>query len=331
MNADKLNKNDLDYLAELGYENVPISETDLQDMKKRLGLTKRSFFKVSSVSLLSLLVGILIGFCLYYVLGEKTKKIDLVGQMDNLIHESANKMSSPISIQLDTIEVSKENFIKPHAHVTTATKQEPNALNREKDSVDVIVPKAIDLSLLKSSGNEEDKLKFIVNAPVFYIHDLKITNYTTLYFRKNRFVKFSGVSAVYSTSLESQPAGSTLRQSAETYLHEELAMAMLYFKKGKYDQAIQVLKLISGYNTHDLNCSFYLAMCYYHKKNYNTAIELFDECLLSSNNTFLQESLYYKALSLYEANRKGEAKALFENIVQEGEFYAEKAKAYLRD
>lgn len=329
MKADKLNKNDLEYLAELGFESVQVSEADLTDLKKKMGLRKKTVFKVSIVSLISLLIGIFIGFGLYYVLGKETGKTGSVGQMDKAIPET--EMSSPIPIQLDTIEVSKENFIKPHGHVVTAAKQETNELNREKDSVDVIVPKAIDLSLLKSGGNEEDKLKFIVNAPIFYIHDLKITNYTTLYFKKNRFVKFSGVSAAYSASVDAQPAGSTLRQSAETYLHEELARAMLYFKKGKYNQAIQVLTLISSYNTHDLNCSFYLAMSYYHKKDYNRAIDLFDECLQSSNNTFLQEALYYKALSLYEANRRAEARILFENIVEEGEFYAEKAQAYLRD
>ena len=331
MKADKLNKNDLEYLAELGYESVPVMEADLSDLKKRMGLKKQSGFKISSVSLVSLLMGVLIGFGLYYMIGDRTQNANLSPHRDSVMNAPVDKTKTQPAIQLDTIEVSKENFIKPEVRVITAPKPEANELTSARDSVDVIVPKAIDLSLLKSGGNEEDKLKFIVNAPVFYIHDLKITNYTTLYFRKNRFVKFSGVSAVYSASLDAQPAGSTLRQSAETYLHEELASAMLYFKKGKYDQAIQTLKLVSTYNDRDLNCSFYLAMCYYHKKNYNGAIDLFDDCLLSSNNTFLQEALYYKALSLYEANRRPEARALFERIVQEGEFYSEKAKAYLRD
>lgn len=331
MKADKLNKNDLEYLAELGYESVSVTDADLSDLKKRMGLRKKSGFKISFVSLVSLFIGVLIGFGIYYIIGERAQNANLPLYKESVVNESADKTNTQSAIQLDTIEVSKENFMKPHVQALTATTHEANAINDVRDSVDVIVPKAIDLSLLKSIGNEENKLKFIMNAPVFYIHDLKITNYTTLYFKKNRFVKFSGVSAVYSTSLDAQPAGSSLRQSAETYLHEELASAILYFKRGKYNQAIQTLKLVSTYNDHDLNCSFYLAMSYYHKKNYNNAIDLFDECILNSNNTFLQEALYYKALSLYEANRHPEAKALFERIVQEGEFYSEKAKVYLRD
>lgn len=331
MKKNNSDKSDLEYLAELGFEQVPVSQSDLNELKNKFSSSGSSSRAKFYIPLFSLFAGIMIGLALFYFLSDKSGPPLIERKRGGENDSSAiSHLSKTEVISLDTVIVDKENYIKPGISLKKEASAVVGPANQVADSADVITSKPIDLSLLQKNNVEEEKLKFIINAPVFYLHDLKVTNYSTLYFKKNRFVRFSGLSAAYSNTTDAG-AGSGFRETPEVYLHEEIANALLYFKMRKYDQAINSLKLVATFNNNDLNCSFYLALCYYNKKSYSRAIALFDECIGSSNNTFLQEAMFYKALSLYEENRREEAKALFKVIASENEFYAEKAKIYLRD
>ncbi len=331
MKKNNTDKSDLEYLADLGFEQVPVNPSDLDELKSKFSSPVRSSGTKFYVSLLSLFAGIGIGLALFYILSDKSPAPVSENKRGEKNDSSAvSPLSKTGVISLDTVVVDKENYIKPGVVLKNEVSKEVGPSNGVVDSADIIISKPIDLSLLQKNSVEEEKLKFIINAPVFYLHDLKVTNYSTLYFKKNRFVRFSGLSAAYSNTTDAG-AESGFKETPEVYLHEEIANALLYFKTRQYDQAINSLKLVATFNNNDLNCSFYLALCYYNKKNYSRAIALFDECIGSSNNTFLQEAMFYKALSLYEDNRREEAKVLFKVIAGENEFYAEKAKIYLRD
>lgn len=106
---------------------------------------------------------------------------------------------------------------------------------------------------------------------------------------------------------------------------------MLYFKKKKYDDCIVTLSKVSTYNKTDVNCDFYLGMCYYYKKNYQKAQAYFTACIENANNSFLQEAMYYKALALAEEGNKNEAQHLLRKIVEEKEFYSDKARVALEN
>ncbi|PBQ31135.1 hypothetical protein CNR22_04935 [Sphingobacteriaceae bacterium] len=327
MKREPVYKDDLDYLAELGFEQVATDASDLNDLKKRI---HRRTFSFSNLYLMSgsLIVGVVIGFALFFGFSGDKKNVSEKINTSSLENPQTPDEGEPVkTITLDTINIVKENFIKPTAHKRLENAEKEST--EQSESADKIISKPVDLSELAKGHLKEGKLKYIINAPVFYLHDMKITSYTTLYFEKNRFVRFSGLSAAYYASDEDNAKESNLKESADYYLHEEIASAMLKFKKGKYDEAIYTLKNVASYNAKDLNCDFYTAMCYYHKKNFTKAIPLFDECIFNANNTFLQEAMYYKALSLSENGNKEEAKKLFEKIVDEGEFYAIKAKAAL--
>ena len=71
-------------------------------------------------------------------------------------------------------------------------------------------------------------------------------------------------------------------------------------------------------------------MSYYQTKNYIKALDYFERCIENANNTFLQEALYYQAVCLNESGNTEKASKLFKSIAEEGEFYSEKAKGYLR-
>jgi len=329
MQPEQNHMDDLEYLSEQGFSQVEINDADLEDLKRRI--RGRSFsLKNTYLMFDSLLMGIAIGAILFYGLYDEPEKRPGINELVTQGAPVEPTLADVNIIELDTVQVTSENFVNPKAKIT---KTEPAEKAEESgvDSAYVMITQPLDLSLLNKGPIKEEKLRFMINSPVFFLHDMKITNYTTLYFKKNRFVKFTGVSAAYANAYDNDPAGSALKQNADYYLHEEIASAMLYFKKGKYDQAINSLKTVASYNDKDLNCDFYLGMCYYYKKNYSQAAELFDRCIISFNNTFLQEALYYKALSLLESDKKEEAKELFRKIAEEGEFYAGKAKNYLKE
>jgi len=330
MQAEENYNDDLEYLAKQGFENVKVSDDDLNDLKKRI---RRRSFSFGSVYLAvgSLFVGGAIGAALFFSVTERSDRNYSLKSAEQKTEQTASASGGNEKIIiLDTISIEKENFINP-SKISKQKSDKAVASNEAADSADVILSKPVDLSLLNNGIIKEEKLKYMANAPVFYLHDMKITSYTTLYFKKNHFVKFTGLSAAYSGTAESAPAGSGLKQSPDYYLHDEIANAMLQFKNGKYDLAIQSLKTIAFYNENDLNCDFYLAMCYYHKKNFNKAAELFDRCLTNTNNTFLQEAEYYKALSQHESGKAEDAKLLFRKIYEEEGFYSKKAKAYLNN
>jgi TolA-binding protein len=87
--------------------------------------------------------------------------------------------------------------------------------------------------------------------------------------------------------------------------------------------------MISEIVPDDINCKFYSGMCYYFKKDFKSAIRNFNECISHSNNTFLNEAQFYKALSLNESGNKEEAKTLLKQIAAEGGFYSQKAMLLL--
>jgi hypothetical protein len=332
MQPEKKYHDDMDYLAQLGYAHVALDKSDLRELKKKI---KKRSFSLSRIVLMlaSLITGMLLGgLVIYSSAAPAEEKPASLAHKPSVISGPAPEEQQKTPIMLDTITVADENFIN-----TAVPKKAHKSVMKESDqqeepvSADVIVSKPLDLSLLQARDVEEKKIKYILNAPVFYLHDMKITNYTTLYFKKNQFVELGTLSAVYSHSSESVSAGSSLKESARYFLHEEIASAMLQFKKENYDAALRYLKSVWEYNREDLNCQFYTALCYYHKKNYKEAIALLDECISSPNNTFLQEAMYYKALALHKKGSKKEARLLFQKIVMEGEFYSEKAKRYLND
>lgn len=323
---------DLEYLASLGFEQVPVAESDVLELVKKVRDRSFSYSSGSSFALLCLLVGAFLGISAFFVLYEP-----LPGRLKaepSITAVPGQETHEPAIQQLDTVTVMKENFERPPvlpAKVAAKNKAAP-AFPEEATQLEqapVLVGK-MDISALLKEPLREEKLRYIANAPVFYIHDLKITNYRLLYFKHNRFVPMGGTAATYSGRENQEQHLSRLKESADYYLHEELARALVQFKKGKYDACIQALNMVATYNKEDVNCSFYLALCYYHKKNYGKAIALLDVCIGSLNNTFLQEAMYYKALCLLDAGNRAESAALLRQISEAGEFYAEKAEACLK-
>ncbi len=320
-------QDDLEYLSALGFESVLTEETDLEELRGRARNRAFSWSNGFYFSGISLLAGVFIGISLFFVFDQPVP--DRIPVEPGLIIRDTSQSLSTLTptLNLDTIVVT-ENFHRPAPPVAVAVNSgSASVANDSMESPLVLQARDIDVSTALNVPLNEEKIRFIINSPVFYLHDLKITNYTTLYFKKNQFVKLGGTLAGYADHAAAE--ASRLKESPDIFLHEQISEAMFYFKKSRYDQCINTLNLVAEYNKEDLNCDFYLGMCFYHKMNYKKAVEFFDRCIVNPNNTFLQEAAYYKAISLLSGGSVEDGLRMLRQIADEGEFYSVKAKQVL--
>jgi outer membrane protein assembly factor BamD (BamD/ComL family) len=70
-------------------------------------------------------------------------------------------------------------------------------------------------------------------------------------------------------------------------------------------------------------------MCLFYKKNYRKAVTYFEECLDQTNNTFVEEALYYRAVSQYYSGEKEAGLSSLKRIAEGTMFYSDKATAFL--
>lgn len=317
---------DLEYLAELGFKQVPEARAELRKLKRRV--RKRYLGGTSAVVGLVALLVVGAGVTAAYVYIDKASRQVLSPQ------GAAQSPAPPVPalkeygpLQLDTVSINYENFEQPRReHVRPVASP---TVYGEQDTLTIVELERGSLPVLQNSRIDERRIKFIINSPVIYIRELKVSDYRRLYFKKDKYVNLNGNGLSADQAVPSPEPASRLRQEAPVYLHEQLAQALGAVRKGQYDVASAKLLEIEAYTKNDINCNFYLGLCFYHLKNYAKAVERFDECVHDLNNAFLQEAEYYKALALLELGKTEEAVALLRRIADDGEFYACKAQAVL--
>ena len=335
MQRDKKNIDDLDYLSQLGFEEVAVTDVDMKELQSKIKSRVFSYNNGFYFAFVSLIVGVFIGVSFFFMINNRTQVFSS-NFPNKILTENipAKKNVAETLLNLDTITITNENFINPNIKNPLLNDSTTlRIINQEMDSAIQKPSKPINFSTVIITPVSESKIKYISNAPITYIQDLKVTNYAALYFKKNQYIKLpvkGGLPVSYANKEDYVNTRSGLKQSADYFLHEELSEALLSFKKGNYKQSIYALNVISSYNSEDINCNFYLGMSYYQTKNYIKALDYFERCIENANNTFLQEALYYQAVCLNESGNTEKASKLFKSIAEEGEFYSEKAKGYLR-
>jgi hypothetical protein len=324
------NKNsidDLEYLANLGFENTTLSTADIEELNAKIKKRVFSYNNGIYFSFISLIVGVFIGISCFFTIHNQPKNY---ASTTNLVLKDNLVTTKPIivpTIVLDTIHVEHENFIYPHKRKIQDTTIEKIILN---DSISIQYIEPITINTLSDKNIKASKIKHLPNASVIYLHDLKITNYSFLYFKKNEHIRLDHHSGLSSNYANSSATKEDLLLQPNYYLHEVISDAMLFYKKANYNECINSLNTLAHYNKEDINCKFYYGLCYFNKKNYEKALPYFDECIFNLNNTFLQEAQFYTALCLIETNKNEEAKTILKQIVEDGEFYSQKAYTLLK-
>ncbi len=328
---NKKDTDDLDYLAELGFEKSPATKREIRKLKQKI---RHRFLpgRSSGWMIVSLLTGAGIAVLVMQLLPSQPIPEKVTPKVASAPTTELPKTAATEKlIQLDTVQITPDNFVSPLAKLTPSLPETPQTPAEALDTLRVVSLQSLSGFQLDGKGLTERRLRFIINSPVVYIHDLKVSDYRNLYFRRNQFVRVDDPGLPASQSLPDDATSSRLQQEATFFLHEELADALRDFKKGRYERAMVTLLQVEQYNKNDINCNFYIGMCCYHRKHYAKAIERLDNCISNPNNAFLQEAMYYKALTLLELERRQEAVLLLTKIEEEGEFYARKAGVLLKD
>lgn len=310
---------DLDYLAELGFEALPTTDPEVDALRRDVAVLNGGN-GISTYLILAAFVCVNVFFARYnreVVYPTYADKPDL-----QVVRESADSLPETL---LDEVLVLPER--RPAKPIKNTGLETTDTLATH-DTVNVItlIPKVGTESLPLS--NQHPRLKPLLNSEISFIHDLKVSDYRRLYFKRSINNDLPGVPAAFAQ--KQTESGRRLKQNAEIYLHTEFREALLLFKKQRWNECAYKLQQIAYYNKEDVNCSFYLGMCLYERKNYVMAITHFETCLQSSNNAFAEEAKFYKALCLHESGNSEAANALFVQIKEAGGFYSGRAETYLR-
>jgi len=320
---------DLEYLSELGYSKVAVTEQDVEALKNLIKAKTRSVN--TNPYGISFLLGLFLAEVLFFAYYNREVIYPVLPDKPEISVNTTLPSETKIAvIKLDTVELTDDNFRRLHRDVkTTQTFDTLTALPGNNDTLELVNLAPHNVAEKGIETNNSDKLKFAINSPITYLHDLKITDYQKLYFKRVFTTHETGIPAAFADRDDMWSGQARLKANATDYLHEEISRAMNHFRKRDYNACIYSLNLVSGFNDNDVNCSFYLGMCYYYKTNYDKAQLYFNQCLENANNAFYQEARYYKALALSESGNSAGAASLLKQISDEEDFYSLKAKEFL--
>lgn len=329
MQPNQNNQSDLEYMAQMAFEKIDISESDLKEIRKEIKARTISYNNGYYFIFINLMIGVFLGitvfFCIYTSSNKLTSKAPIKTQAQ------IKRSAPPMILTLDTVQLLSDNFTRQT--IIKHTNEDKNISTSYNDS-SIIINSTPIAKIVKDTNftNTEEQIIYTSNAPVIFIHDLKITNYSLLYFRQNKSIPLNtpnNIEPSFANKTDITKNDNLLRDRTNYYLHQVISKAMQHFSKKEFTDCLRELNIILAINPDDINCNFYSGMCLYYKHQFTKAIAYFDFCIGYPNNAFVNEAKYYKALSLFEAGYRKEANVLFNQIANENSFYSSKAKQML--
>jgi hypothetical protein len=246
----------------------------------------------------SFLAGLLIALGVFFII-YKLVPHNGPPEKKSAVNDSI-KVDAPVfAPQKDSLDFTEEHFYKEHHH---------RHIDRDAEAIVVSPNEAEMLEKGNLSGQQKKLLELLPNAPVIYIFDLKITDYQTFYFDM-------GVPRMLND-----------KQLAGQVLHD----ALKEFTEKKFGDCFTKMMLLSLANSKDVNALFYGGMAAYYKKDFKEAELRFQKTVACKNNTFHQEANWFMAMTLFENNKREEAKKLLQEIADTKGFYAERAAKLLK-
>lgn len=206
----------------------------------------------------------------------------------------------------------------------TATKKIASVNAEELQNTDItnIPKKNVYLSIEVNPAISKSNVKFT------YIHDLKVIDYANIYTEDipiNKFAQLTGTPANLSNKNEELKNEHELNTVYIPY-EEFLSDALLDFKDGNYKAFLKNAAAILKHYPDDLNAFFYGGLSFYNLNRCDNAIQYFDKCINAAYNTFYQEAMWYKALSMLKCKKEIQAEIILKDIISQKGFYAEQAQ-----
>jgi tetratricopeptide (TPR) repeat protein len=324
MRVNKEDISDFDYLAEQGFARVDVASADIRDLSKRVRwqLLKRYFLKVFfTASLVAISTVIFLIFNLLETTNKNKLAINskpIETQKNNTVIKFDSCMNS---------ETISENFEKINSiSVFQANNDE------QTYSEDTLRPMNLEVKMVQfnlSLNNLHPKIDKAINSLVTYIHQLKVSNYHSLYFNRKRGSHLKSLTSNFEDWKSKTVVNKQMQEIPVEFLHDKFKNALWSFREQDYSKSIPLFLEILESTEDDENCFFYLGMSFFHQEDFVKAIIYFNKCVNHTRNTFAQEALYYKAISLMKNHYEEEAKIIFNEIVEGNDFYANNARHIL--
>jgi hypothetical protein len=315
---------DLNYLSSVAFEQFAVSTDEIEKLNQLVDKKVKGSSGTFNTIFISVLCGLLIGVSVFFVIFQKSKNHPSVYQSteeEKTQHQLENKITAVDTVfpKIETKEIEHYNTIANSAEELVS----PEVL-------ETLPSKPLDLKLNEKEDEEDIVFQFTANAPVVFIHNMKVTNYRLYYFKNSYAIDLNmntGVPAQYGSQADVETA---YLNKSNTYLaHKIIKKAMRFFYSKNITNCIEELTMLYDYNHDDANAQFYLGMCYYQLGKYSFAKNFFQKNLDNINNIFHQESEYYQALCLLNLKQVDEATKQLHTIVNNKGFYSARAKEIL--
>ncbi len=321
---NKMQQDDLSYLSSVSFEQFNVTDAEISQLTQRIDKRVQGSSSSFNTIFVSVLCGLLIGISVFFVIFQKSKNHPSIFQPI----EKEQIIIPPTSVikHTDSLLPVVENVPVEHYH-TVESKIE------DAPKVELMEPltiKPLTADIPEEENHEDIVFAFTDNAPVIFIHNLKVTNYRVYYFKQSKAINLdnnSGLSAQYSSAADIEKP--VRNESNSYYAHKIIQQAMRLFNSKNITNCIEELTLLYNYNHDDANAQFYLGMCYYQLGKYTIAQNYFQKNLNNINNIFHQESEFYKALCLLSTKQISEATKQLQQIVNNKGFYASRAQETL--
>ncbi|MEO9532681.1 MAG: CDC27 family protein [Crocinitomicaceae bacterium] len=206
----------------------------------------------------------------------------------------------------------------------------------DQDSVKPIQNVLIDDPLVADPDleiiEETNSSRSLIYAPATYVEDLYVVDYRRIKRIKSNIsytrYELTGVSAEFEDE-NARDKTELIEKEVEVPYMEYLEKSMYYFAVQTSKKALtRYLKILEQYPK-DLNALFYGAHCYFNLKKYDKALEFFEKEIVfekaSGMIAFREEAQWYRAKTLIKLNRISEAKTVLDEIIGQGQFYAQEA------
>jgi tetratricopeptide (TPR) repeat protein len=317
-----MQETDLNYLSSVAFEQFSVSNQEIEKLNTKIDKNAKGNSTSFNTIFISVLCGLLIGVSVFFVVFQKNKNHPSVYQSlteEKAQHKLENNISSTDTLfpEIERKEIEHYNIIANNAEeITTPEVLEP------------LPSKPIEFNLSEMDEEEDLVFQFTANAPVVFIHNMKVTNYRLYYFKNSYAIDLnSSIPAQYGSQADIETA---YLNKSNTYLaHKLIKKAMWFFNVNNINKCLEELTILYNYNHDDANAQFYLGMCYYQLGKYTTAKNFFQKNLDNINNVFHQESEFYQALCLLNLKQTDEGIKQLQNIANNRGFYSVRAKEAL--
>ena len=319
-----MQETDLSYLSCIAFEQFGVTNEEIEKLNSKIDGKITGGTSSFNTIFISVLCGLLIGISVFFVIFQKSKNHPSVYQ--SLEEEKAQLKLENNIVSNDTVFPKIESKELEHFNTTINDIEEVSA----PDVLETLPSKPIDINLSEKEEEQDIVFQFTPNAPIVFIHNMKVTNYRLYYFKNSYAIDLNantGVPAQYGSMADIETA--YLNKSNSYLAHKIIKKAMSFFSTKNISNCIEELTMLYDYNHDDANAQFYLGMCYYQIGKYTYAKNFFQKNLDNINNVFHQESEFYQALCLLNLKQSDEAIKQLRNIANNKGFYSSRAKEVL--